>query len=116
MLTAVDGVSIEVRPGEIFGLIGPNGAGKSTVITILTTLLPPTSGQAWVAGFDVVTQAPLVRRRIGYVPQLLSADGTLTAYENLLLSAPAHGRVRRSDRAAPRVRCAAWGGGRRRGR
>ena len=87
MLTAVDGVSIEVRQGEIFGLIGPNGAGKSTVIKILTTLLPPTSGQAWVAGFDVVTQAPLVRRRIGYVPQLLSADGTLTAYENLLLSA-----------------------------
>jgi len=87
MHKAVDGVSIEVRHGEIFGLIGPNGAGKSTMIKILTTLLPPTSGQAWVAGFDVVTQAPLVRRRIGYVPQLLSADGELTAYENLLLSA-----------------------------
>jgi ABC-2 type transport system ATP-binding protein len=86
-LTAVDGVSIEVRPGEAFGLIGPNGAGKSTMIKMLATLLPPTSGQAWVAGFDVVGQAPQVRRRIGYVPQVLSADSALTGYENLLVSA-----------------------------
>ena len=85
--TAVDAVSIEVQHGEIFGLIGPNGAGKSTMIKMLTTLLPPTSGHAWVAGFDVAAQPSLVRRRIGYVPQLLSADGTLTGYENLLLSA-----------------------------
>ncbi|MCP8937503.1 ATP-binding cassette domain-containing protein [Alsobacter sp. SYSU M60028] len=84
---AVDDVSLVVRSGEIFGLIGPNGAGKSTLIKMLTTLLPPTAGVARVAGFDVVRQASLVRRHIGYVPQLLSADGALTGYENLLLSA-----------------------------
>lgn len=86
-LTALDAVSLQVRPGEIFGLIGPNGAGKSTLIKMLTTLLPPTSGTARVAGFDVVRQPAKVRAHIGYVPQLLSADGALTAYENLLVSA-----------------------------
>ncbi|WP_414472180.1 ABC transporter ATP-binding protein [Microvirga sp. M2] len=86
-LVAVDGVSLHVRPGEIFGLIGPNGAGKSTLIKMLTTLLPPSSGSASVAGFDVIRQPAKVRAHIGYVPQLLSADGALTAYENLLLSA-----------------------------
>ncbi|MFZ1963947.1 MAG: ATP-binding cassette domain-containing protein [Roseiarcus sp.] len=80
-------VSFAVRPGEIFGLIGPNGTGKSTMVKMLTTLLPPTSGAARVAGFDIVREAQKVRARIGYVPQLLSADGALTAYENLLLSA-----------------------------
>jgi ABC-2 type transport system ATP-binding protein len=80
-------VSLAVRPGEIFGLIGPNGAGKSTLVKMLTTLLPPTSGGARVAGCDIVGDAQKVRGRIGYVPQLLSADGALTGYENLLLSA-----------------------------
>jgi ABC-2 type transport system ATP-binding protein len=83
----VNDVSFTVRSGEIFGLIGPNGAGKSTLVKILTTMLPPTSGHGRVAGFDIVSDAQQVRRRIGYVPQLLSADGALTAYENLLLSA-----------------------------
>ncbi len=86
-VVAVDKVSLEVGEQEIFGLIGPNGAGKSTLIKMLTTLLPPTSGTASVAGFDVRRQPARVRARIGYVPQLLSADGSLTAYENLLLSA-----------------------------
>jgi ABC-2 type transport system ATP-binding protein len=68
-------------------LIGPNGAGKTTLIKMLTTLVPATSGEAWIAGCSIRRQASEVRRRIGYVPQMLSADGALTAYENLLLSA-----------------------------
>ena len=86
-LVAVDNVSLAVLAGEIFGLIGSNGAGKSTLIKMLTTLLPPSSGAARVAGFDIIAQAGDVRRGIGYVPQMLSADGALTGYENLLLSA-----------------------------
>ena len=84
---AVDEVSFEVTSGEIFGLIGANGAGKSTVIKMLTTLLVPSDGAARVAGFDIIREARDVRRHIGYVPQQLSADGSLTAWENLLLSA-----------------------------
>ncbi len=103
-LTAVNAVSFVVAPGEIFGLIGANGAGKSTIIKMLTTLLPATSGSARVAGFDLVRQPTDVRRHIGYVPQLLSADGALTAWENLLLSArlynvprsEVHGRIERA--------------------
>ncbi len=83
---AVADVSLTVNSGEIFGLIGPNGAGKSTLIKMLTTLLPPSSGRARVAGFDVTTHSADVRKHIGYVPQLLSADGELTGYENMLLS------------------------------
>jgi len=86
-IVAVDQVSLSVLPGEIFGLIGSNGAGKSTLIKMLTTLLPPSSGTAQVAGFDIITEPSRVRRSIGYVPQMLSADGSLTGYENLLLSA-----------------------------
>jgi ABC-2 type transport system ATP-binding protein len=86
-VTAVDEVSIGVRAGEIFGLIGPNGAGKSTMIKILTTLLPATAGHATVAGADVRTEPGRVRQRIGYVPQVVSADGSLTAAENLWVSA-----------------------------
>ena len=85
--TAVDKVNLTVDTNEIFGLLGPNGAGKSTTIKMLTTLLPPTSGQATIAGLDVFRQASDVRRIIGYVPQLLSADGTLSGYENLLIFA-----------------------------
>jgi len=89
--TAVDGVSASVGSGEVFGLIGPNGAGKSTLIKMLITLLPPSGGTARVAGFDIRREATQVRRRIGYVPQLLSADGSLTGYENMLLSARLYG-------------------------
>jgi ABC-2 type transport system ATP-binding protein len=96
--TAVDGVSLDVMQGEIFGLIGPNGAGKSTLIKMLTTLLPPTSGSATIAGFDIVLQAADVRRHIGYVPQMLSADGSLTGFENLLLSARLYGVPRQERR------------------
>ncbi len=89
-LTAVDSASLSVRSAEIFGLIGPNGAGKSTLIKMRTTMLPPSGGRATVAGFDLRSRAGQVRRHIGYVPQLLSADGELTGYEYLLLSARLH--------------------------
>jgi ABC-2 type transport system ATP-binding protein len=85
--TAVNGVSFEVERGEVFGLLGPNGAGKSTTIKMLTTLLAPTAGSARVAGFDIIHQTSSVRHNIGYVPQALSADGSLTGYENLLIFA-----------------------------
>jgi ABC-2 type transport system ATP-binding protein len=88
---AVDALDMSVAPGVIFGLLGANGAGKTTTIKMLTTLIRPTSGSASVAGFDIVTAPAEVRRHIGYVPQLLSADGALTAYENLLLSARLYG-------------------------
>ena len=90
-LTAVDQLSFEVRPRSIFGLLGSNGAGKTTVIKMLTTLLPPTSGTASVAGFNIVREPGEVRRHIGYVSQMLSSDGELTGYENLLISAKLYG-------------------------
>ncbi len=86
-MTAVDALTISIDPGEVFGLLGPNGAGKTTALKMLTTLLPPTSGEARVCGFDLIRHAGDVRRVIGYVPQMLSADGTLTGYENLLIFA-----------------------------
>jgi ABC-2 type transport system ATP-binding protein len=86
-LIAVDHIRLQVSYGEIFGLLGANGAGKSTLIKMLTTLLPPTSGTAEVGGFDIIQSPDKVRRRIGYVSQLLSADGALTGFENLRLSA-----------------------------
>jgi ABC-2 type transport system ATP-binding protein len=100
-ILAVDHATLAIEQGENFGLIGPNGAGKSTLIKMLTTLLPPTSGSATVAGYDIVRQPADVRRQIGYVPQLLSADGSLTGYENLLLSARLYG-IPRTERG-PRI-------------
>jgi ABC-2 type transport system ATP-binding protein len=97
-LVAVNHLSFSAALGSIFGLLGPNGAGKSTLIKMLTTLLPPSSGTALIAGFDIVKQPRHVRRRIGYVSQMLSADGELTGYENLLISAKLYG-IHRSERA-----------------
>ena len=101
-LTAVDHVELCVPYGEIFGLLGANGAGKSTVIKMLTTLLSPTSGSAEVGGFDIIKSPGEVRRRIGYVSQLVSADGALTGYENLRLSAKLYGlaKAERGERIA----------------
>ncbi len=90
-LVAVDAVTFTVARGEIFGLLGSNGAGKTTLIKMLTTLLPPSAGDARVAGQSVRDAPAAVRRRIGYVPQLLSADGALTGRENLLFSARLYG-------------------------
>ena len=84
---AVDDISFNVDSGEIFGFLGPNGAGKSTTMMILTTLLKPSSGQALVSGFDVVTQPKKVRQNIGYVQQETTVDEYLTGRENLLLQA-----------------------------
>ena len=86
-LKAVDEISIRIEDGEIFGFLGPNGAGKSTTIMILTTLLKPTSGMAYVASFDVVSQAKKVRQNIGYVQQDSTVDEYLTGRENLELQA-----------------------------
>lgn len=85
--TAVDRLSLDIAEGEIFGLIGRNGAGKTTTIKMLTTLLPPSSGSATVANYNIVDNASNVRRIIGYVPQAVSADSELTGYENLLIFA-----------------------------
>jgi len=80
---AVGGISFAIGEGEVFGLLGPNGAGKTTAIRVLTTLLRPTEGRAFVAGHDVVAEGLAVRQAIGYVPQAISIDGALTARENL---------------------------------
>ncbi|MHB8604584.1 MAG: ATP-binding cassette domain-containing protein [Thermoplasmatota archaeon] len=82
-VVAVDAIDLAVEAGECFALLGPNGAGKTTAIKMLTTLLPPTSGEARVAGFDVAREPRSVRRTIGYVPQVVSADGALTGRQNL---------------------------------
>jgi ABC-2 type transport system ATP-binding protein len=98
-LVAVDRLELTVGHGAFFGLLGSNGAGKTTVIRMLTTLLPPSSGSARVAGFDIVQEPREVRRRIGYVPQMLSADAGLSGRENLTLSARLYA-IPRSERKA----------------
>ncbi len=90
-LIALDHLDLQIPYGQIFGLLGPNGAGKSTTLKMLTTLLQPTSGTAKVAGFDILQAPAEVRRRIGYVPQLVSADGALTGWENLDFSGRLYG-------------------------
>ncbi len=84
---AVDSLDLDVEEREVFGLLGPNGAGKTTTIKMLTTLLPPSGGTAMVDGRDVRTRPADVRKIIGYVPQMLSADASLTGYENLVIFA-----------------------------
>jgi ABC-2 type transport system ATP-binding protein len=88
---AVDGVSFQVRRGEIFGLLGPNGAGKTTTISILTTLIQATSGKARIEGIDVVERPHDVRRKIGLVFQKSTADEELTGRENLRIEAGLYG-------------------------
>jgi sodium transport system ATP-binding protein len=79
--TALDGVTFQVRPGEIFGLLGPNGAGKTTCLRILSTVLRPTSGAAFVAGYDVSTHPAEVRARIGFMSNNTGLYDRMTAYE-----------------------------------
>ena len=90
-LEAVRGIDFEVAPGEVFGFLGPNGAGKSTTINMLCTLVKPSGGEAFVAGYDVFTQRDEVRRNIGLVFQETTLDGYLTATQNLRLHADLYG-------------------------
>ncbi|ADN50999.1 daunorubicin resistance protein DrrA family ABC transporter ATP-binding protein [Vulcanisaeta distributa] len=88
---ALDGVSLGVDEGEVFAMLGPNGAGKTTLMRILTTQIRPTSGSAYVMGYDVVREGDKVRRVIGYVPQEFSVWMDLTGYENLLIYSKVYG-------------------------
>ncbi|MER6946972.1 ATP-binding cassette domain-containing protein [Nonomuraea sp. NPDC000554] len=96
---AVDGLDLTVASGEVFGLLGPNGAGKTTAIRCVTTLLPVPSGMVRVFGHDAATERMAVRRLLGYVPQQLSADASLTGRENVSLFARVFD-VPRRERAA----------------
>ncbi len=99
-LVAVDGLDLEVRPGEFFGLLGPNGAGKSTTIGMLTTTVFPTGGRALVSGLDVSLHAADVKRQIGVVSQANTLDRALTVWENLYY----HGRFFGVPRPQARAR------------
>jgi ABC-2 type transport system ATP-binding protein len=94
-VVAVNDGSFSVEAGQVFGLLGPNGAGKTSIMRVLTTLVRPAGGRAWVLGHDVAAEPATIRRLIGYVPQALSADGSLTGRENAALFARLHGLPRR---------------------
>src|ERR671938_827401 len=105
---AVDGIELNVAPGEIYGFLGPNGAGKSTTVHMLTTLLPPTSGTARVGGHDVVREGAAVRRAIGAALQEAALDPVLTGREHMKLQTTLQGvpkaeRRRRGDELLDRV-------------
>lgn len=99
---ALDGIGLDVRPGELYGFLGPNGAGKTTTIRILTGLLLPSSGTACVAGYDVVRDPYEVKRRIGYVPDRVFLYDKLTGAEFLQFVGDLHGLGRRQVRDAAR--------------
>ena len=101
-LRAVDGVSFTIGRGELFSLLGPNGAGKTTTIKILSTLLKPTSGDAWVEGYSVTREPGKVRRVIGLVPQDLTADDEMTGWDNVYIQARLYGLSRSEARARAR--------------
>ena len=107
-IRAVDGIDLQVQPGEIHGFLGPNGAGKSTTVLILTTLLPPTAGTARVAGYDIVRDGPRVRASIGAALQEAALDPLLTGHEHMRLQTALQGvakaeRRRRGDELLERV-------------
>ena len=88
---AVDGIHLQVAPGEIYGFLGPNGAGKSTTVLMLTTLLPPTAGTARVAGHDILREGPAVRSAIGAALQEAALDPLLTARDHMRLQTSLQG-------------------------
>jgi ABC-2 type transport system ATP-binding protein len=96
---ALDGLSLTVRQGEVFGLLGPNGAGKSTTVKILSTLAKPDTGRAVVAGHDVTKDPNAVRRAIGLISQKSSSAPMMTGRESILLAARIHGMSRQEARA-----------------
>ena len=101
-IAALDGLTLEVKPGEIFGLLGPNGAGKSTTVGVITTRVRATSGQAWVGEYEVWSEQARVKRLIGVVPQRPNLDFSLTAREILTFHAayfgiPSKDRHERAD-------------------
>jgi ABC-2 type transport system ATP-binding protein len=96
--TAVKEVNFEVSRGEVFGLLGPNGAGKTTLVRMLCTLLPPTSGEAHVAGEDVGRHPTRVRKKIGVIPQAMTSDLDLTGWENIDIYGEFYGMPRRQRR------------------
>ncbi|MBB4904577.1 ATP-binding cassette domain-containing protein [Actinophytocola algeriensis] len=98
-VTALDAVTVEVPRGSVLGLLGHNGAGKTTLVNILTTMFPPTSGTARVAGFDVARDGDEVRGRIGLTGQFASVDEQLSGVDNLVLIARLLGATRREARA-----------------
>jgi ABC-2 type transport system ATP-binding protein len=105
---AVDGIDLRVEPGEVYGFLGPNGAGKSTTVHMLTTLLPPTSGSAQVAGHDVIKEGAKVRAAIGAALQEAALDPFLTGQEHMKLQTALHGMHgdearKRSDALLARV-------------
>ena len=97
-LKAVDGVSFEIKEGEIFGFLGPNGAGKTTTISMLTTLLKPSGGKAEIAGLDIHKHPNEVRRVVGVVPQEYTADEDLTGLQNIVLCADLYGIPRSNSK------------------
>jgi ABC-2 type transport system ATP-binding protein len=99
-ILAVDGLDLSIRRGEIFGLLGPNGAGKTTTVGMLTTLVIPTSGKAFVAGIDVVAHPSLVKQMIGVVAQSNNLDRALTVWENLYYHGRFFGMNARESREA----------------
>jgi len=111
--TAVDGLTFDIKKGELFGLLGPNGAGKSTTIYMLTTLLKPTSGTAIVGGYDVNEEPDKVRERIGIVFQDQTLDTYLTAFDNLDIHGRLYGmkkeeRMKRIDEVLDLVELSEW--------
>ncbi|WP_269437711.1 MULTISPECIES: ATP-binding cassette domain-containing protein [unclassified Rhodococcus (in: high G+C Gram-positive bacteria)] len=100
---ALSGISFSAPPGSVLGILGPNGAGKTTTVKILSTLIRPTSGRARIAGYDVVTHAPEVRRSIMMTGQYAALDEALTGRENLIL----FGRLMGLDRATAKARAEA---------
>jgi ABC-2 type transport system ATP-binding protein len=101
-VVALAGLDLEVEPGIVFGLLGPNGAGKTTFVRILSTLLRPTGGRAWVRGHDVVAEPLAVRREIGLAGQYAAVDENLTGFENLTMVGRLYHLPRRDARERAR--------------